>query len=140
MESKKKGSLLIVIAALAALIGLVIYVVSSYTGYLATSTADMRPIVFSVLALVLLVILYVMGGKLPGLYYTVLLWAAAVLVIASFGYFAMFRVSLAADVYFIPVNYPAAEEIALKISIGGIAGYVVSILMLILEGFFGKER
>lgn len=140
MESKKKGSLLIVIAALAALIGLVIYVVSSYTGYLATSTADMRPIVFSVLALVLLVVLYKMGGKLPNLCYTVILWAAAVLVIASFGYFAMFRVSLAADVYFIPVNYPAAEEIALKISIGGIAGYVVSILMLILEGFFGKER
>lgn len=140
MEKSKKGSILVILSALAALIGLVIYVVSSYTGYLATSTADIRPIVFTAIALVLLIALYGMGGRLPNLCYTVILWAAAVLVIASFGCFAMFRVSLAADVYFIPVNYPAAEEIALKISIGGIAGYVVSILMLILEGFFGKER
>ena len=140
MEKSKRGSILIVLAALAALIGLVIYVVSSYTGYLATATVDMRPIFFSVIALALLVVLYAMGGRLPGLFYTAILWAAAVLVIASFGYFAMFRVSLAADVYFIPVNYPEAEEIALKISIGGIAGYAASILMLILEGFFGKEN
>lgn len=140
MEKSKRGSILIILAALAALIGLVIYVVSSYTGYLATATADMRPILFSAIALVLLVVLYVMGGRLPGICYTAILWAAAILVIASFGYFAMFRVSLAADVYFIPVNYPEAEEIALKISIGGIVGYAASILMLILEGFFGKEQ
>lgn len=140
MENSKRGSVLIVLAALAALIGLVIYVVSSYTGYLATSTADMRPILFSVIALVLLAVLYTMGGRLPGAGYTAILWAAAALVIASFSSFAMFRVSLAADVYFIPVNYPEAEEIALKISIGGIVGYAASILMLILEGFFGKEQ
>lgn len=140
MEKSKRGSILIILAAVAALIGLVIYVVSSYTGYLATATADMRPIFFSVLALVLLAVLYTMGGKLPGVGYTAILWVAAILVIASFGYFAMFRVSLAADVYFIPVNYPEAEEIALKISIGGIVGYAVSVLMLILEGFFGKEN
>ena len=140
MEKSKKGSILVLLAALAALIGLVIYVVSSYTGYLATSTADMRPIFFSVIALALLVILYVMGGRLPGVCYTATLWAAAALVIASFACFALFRVSLAADVYFIPVNYPEAEEIALKISIGGIVGYAASILMLILEGFFGKEQ
>ena len=140
MEKSKKGSVLIILAALATLVGLVIYVVSSYTGYLATATADMRPIFFSVIALVLLAVLYGMGGRLPGLCYTAVLWAAAGLVIASFACFALFRVSLAADVYFIPVNYPEAEEIALKISIGGIAGYAASILMLILEGFFGKER
>lgn len=140
MEKSKRGSILIILAALTTLVGLVIYVVSSYTGYLATSKVDMRPIFFSVIALALLGVLYVMGGRLPGIGYAAVLWAAAAMVIASFACFAMFRVSLAADVYFIPVNYPEAEEIALKISIGGIAGYAASILMLILEGFFGKEQ
>ena len=140
MESKKKGSVLIIIAALAALVGLVVYLVSSYTGYLATSAVDMKPIIFSVIALVLLAAIYMMGGKLSGLYADVMLWAAAVLVIASFAYFALARVSLAADIYFIPVNYPAAEETAFNISLAGIIGYAVSILFLILEGFFGKEH
>lgn len=49
------------------------------------------------------------------------------------------RVSLAADVYFIPVNYPASEATALHISIVGAVCYLVGIVTLIVEGFSAKN-
>lgn len=140
MANKKKGSILIIIAALAALAGLVVYLVTSYVGYLAEAAVDMRPIAFSVIALILLAVLFAGSGRLPQLLSDALLAAAAVLIIASFSFFALSRVPLAADVYFIPVNYPAAEETILHTSLAGLAAYCVSILALILEGFFGKEN
>ena len=47
--------------------------------------------------------------------------------------------SLAADVYFIPVNYPQAEETALHLSIVGIVLYLASIIIMIVEALSAKE-
>ena len=59
--------------------------------------------------------------------------------IGSFAVFVLARVSLAADVYFIPVNYPASEATALHISIVGAVCYLVGIVALIVEGFSAKN-
>ncbi len=136
----KKGSIRLIVAALCALVGLAVYLVSSFTGYLAASAVDMKPILFSVIALVLLAASFMAGDKLPGLCSDVMLLAAAALIIASFALFTLARVPLAADIYFIPVNYPAAEETAFYLSLVGIIGYLLSILVLILEGFLKKEN
>ncbi len=136
----KKGSIRLIVAVLCALVGLAVYLVSSFIGYLAASAVDMKPVLFSVIAVLLLAASFMAGDKLPGLYTDVMLLAAAALVIASFAFFVLARVPLAADIYFIPVNYPAAEETAFNLSLVGIIGYLVSILVLILEGFLKKEN
>lgn len=50
------------------------------------------------------------------------------------------RVSLAADVYFIPVNYPASEASALHISIVGAALYIVADIVMIVTAFVKKKN
>ena len=61
------------------------------------------------------------------------------LLCVSFGIFLLARVPLAADVYFIPVNYPAAEETALMISFVGLALYLIAIIALVVEAFAAKR-
>ena len=63
------------------------------------------------------------------------MFAAVALLLYSFYEFVLGRVSLAADVYFIPVNYPASEATALHISIVGIALYVVADVAMIAAAF-----
>lgn len=53
-------------------------------------------------------------------------------------HFAMGRVTLVADVYFIPVNYPQAEASALNLSIVGMALYLVAIAAMIITAFSEK--
>ena len=76
---------------------------------------------------------------MPAVLSDVLLVAADVCLIGSFAVFVLARVSLAADVYFIPVNYPASEATALHISVVGAVCYLVGIVALIVEGFSAKN-
>ena len=89
--------------------------------------------VLTVAALVCLALRQFAGSKLPAVVNDVLLVAANVCLISSFAVFVLARVSLAADVYFIPVNYPASEATALHISIVGAVCYLVGIVTLIVE-------
>ena len=102
-----------IVAAVASVIGLAVYGYTSMVGYLAASATSTLPVVLTVAALVCL--------------------------IGSFAVFVLARVSLAADVYFIPVNYPASEATALHISIVGAVCYLVGIVTLIVEGFSAKN-
>ena len=61
-----------------------------------------------------------------------------VLLLYSFYEFVIGRVSLAADVYFIPVNYPASEATALHISLAGIALYVIADIAVIVAAFMKR--
>ena len=107
-----------IVAAVASVIGLAVY---GYT------------------SLVCLALRQFAGSKLPAVVNDVLLVAANVCLIGSFAVFVLARVSLAADVYFIPVNYPASEATALHISIVGAVCYLVGIVTLIVEGFSAKN-
>lgn len=129
----------ILAAAAAALAGFVFYLVTSFTGYLAQSTVNPIPVICSVAALVLLCACWFAGKSLSPLLRDLLTVAAGVLLIVNFVFFALSRVSLAADVYFIPVNYPKAEETALYLSLVGIALYLVSIITMIVEALSAKE-
>ena len=106
-----------IVAAVASVIGLAVYGYTSMVGYLAASATSTLPVVLTVAALV----------------------SANVCLIGSFAVFVLARVSLAADVYFIPVNYPASEATALHISIVGAVCYLVGIVTLIVEGFSAKN-
>lgn len=133
-----KSGLSVWVALVTAVIGLVVYLVTSFTGYLAGSATNPAPIVCTVIAIVLAVVLAAASDKLGGGVLDLAVLAATALLIASFALFALGRVSLVADVYFIPVNYPAAEETALNISIVGLVSYLVSIVAMIAACFSGK--
>ena len=127
------------VAAVASVIGLAVYGYTSMVGYLAASATSTLPVVLTVAALVCLALRQFAGSKLPAVVNDVLLVAANVCLIGSFAVFVLARVSLAADVYFIPVNYPASEATALHISIVGAVCYLVGIVTLIVEGFSAKN-
>lgn len=127
----------VVVAAVATLIGLAIYLITSMTGYLATAPVDMRPLAASIAALVLMAALAKV--KLPPVARDLCTIAAGALVIVSFSLFALGRVGLAADVYFIPVNYPPAEATALHLSIAGLVFDLIAILLMIAEAFTARD-
>lgn len=135
----KKLNLKQILAAAAGIVGLAVYGVTSTTGYLAASATDPLPIVCSLASLACVAALLFAGGKLPALARDLLRAVAALGFIASFAILALARVPLAADVYFIPVNYPAAEADALHTSIVGVAGYLVGIIALIADAFTAKD-
>lgn len=128
-----------IVAAAAGVIGLAVYGYTSLTGYLAASATSTLPVALTLAALVCLALRQFAGDKMPAILSDVLLVAADVCLIGSFAVFVLARVSLAADVYFIPVNYPASEATALHISIVGAVCYLVGIVALIVEGFSAKN-
>lgn len=134
---KKNGTTLL--AAIAALAGMVIYIVTSVTGYLAASAANPWPIVCTIAAIVLFVAGILTTDKLSVVAHDVMTAGGFVLLLVSFYFFIMARVSLAADVYFIPVNYPASEATALHISVVGVVCYLVAAIILIARAFAKKE-
>lgn len=140
MKSLTKTGWMMCIAIMAALVGMVIYIVTSTTGYLEGTALNPLPIVFTSLAILLACAVVIVTNKLHPILNDLFVFASAVLIIVSFALFLLGRVSLAAEVYFIPVNYPEALEVALNISIVGLVFYLISIVMMIIVAFSGKIR
>lgn len=133
-----KANSITFIALLSALVGMIIYIVTSVTGYLAASALNPWPIMCTVVCMILLWAATFMGERFTPLFLDVMTAAGLVMLLVSFYLFVMSRVSLAADVYFIPVNYPEAEAAALHVSIVGAIFYMVALIALIIEGFRKK--
>ena len=134
-----KSNLILWGAAAAALVGMIIYIVTSVTGYLATSAMNPLPVICTVAAIIIAAVAAVQEEKIPSVPYDILLVGISVLLLISFYYFILGRVSLAADVYFIPVNYPASEETALHISIVGAVFYLIADIIMIVTTFTKKK-
>lgn len=130
-----KVSLREIIALVLAVAGLAVYIVTSTTGYLAGTAMNVLPIVLTVVAVAALVVDIALGSRLPAVVRDLCVVGASALLAASIALFVMARVTLAADVYFIPVNYPAAEADALHISIAGVVCYLLADIALIVEAF-----
>ena len=135
---ERKGSLWT--ALVCSVAGLAIYLASSMTGYLAGKGLSAVVIVCTLLAWVCLapVELARLDGE-QSVVASMRSLAAEVLLLIAFAVFAMSRVRLAADVYFIPVNYPPSEQTALNWSILGVAGYAAAIVAVIVR-FCGEPR
>ncbi len=134
-----KSNLILWGAAAAALVGMIIYIVTSVTGYLATSAMNPLPVICTVAAIIIAAVAAVQEKKIPSVPYDILLVGISVLLLISFYCFILGRVSLAADVYFIPVNYPASEATALHISIVGAVFYLIADIILIVTTFTKKK-
>jgi len=138
----KKAGLLLIFAVITALIGMLFYIVTSVTGYLASAAMNPLPVICSLAAIGILALLIMLPEKLTAIIYDLAAAAATVLLIISFVFYVLSRVTLAADVYFIPVNYPQSEAAALHISIVGSAFCLLSVIVMLIAAFsnkYGKE-
>ncbi len=136
----EKNAYGVLLAALAALAGLIIYIYTSVTGYLASSAINYLPFISTAAAVILMLAVVFMRGKISDLAADIIIFAAGVLILFGLYEFVLARVSLAADVYFIPVNYPASEAEALHISIAGVVLYIVSDILLIVTAFMKRTE
>lgn len=121
--------------AVAALIGFIIFIVTSTSGFMAGRAVNALPIVFSIFAVLGAIALFLFSDKLPSWAVSAILVAVSLLLTVCLCLFIWERVDLAADVYFIPVNYPEAEETALNISIVGCVFYILAIAATAFSGF-----
>jgi len=122
-------------ASLLAFVGVIFYIITGTCGFLAGTAVDPWPIVLSLVAVAIGVVLLVFAPKLPHWLIDVLLAALVIAVSASFCLFIYDRLTLFADVWFIPVNYPAAEKTWLGVSLVGIIAQIMSAIALIVAGF-----
>lgn len=128
------------VSAVLSLVGLIIYIVSATTGFLAGQDVNALPIVFSILAILIDAVIMVKGDSLGSLIKGVLMIAVAALLAVIFAQFILARLTVFADVWFIPVNYPAAEGTALTASMTGIIFYILSFVAVAVAGFIGKKE
>lgn len=127
-----------VAAVVFSLIGMIIYIVSGTTGYMAGQPLDALPIVFTVISILALLAAVLLGDKLGGRITGLIIFVAVVLAAVSLCLFVVSRVELFSDVYFIPVNYPESEGAALNVSIVGLVFYVLSLICMVVAGFGEK--
>lgn len=129
----KKTSIFATVTALAAL---VIYLATSLTGYLAGSAMNIWPIVLTVAAIVLL---FAADKMKASAVKDIVIVLTGMALIGSLSFFAMNRVTLAADVWFIPVNHPEAEDTTLYWSLAGVVLYLISFVTVTVKAFSHKE-
>ncbi len=138
---KKKitaSGIIYLVSIVLALAGFIVYLVNSTNGYLAGTKLNGWIISLSVIAIVLGFLLFIFRNSMEG-YESIVMIVIGVLLAVSVCLFIDERKSLAADVYFIPVNYPAAEADALNVGIVGVAFYIVSIITLVVSSMMGIE-
>lgn len=125
-----------------ALIGFIIYLATSNAGFLAGRVIPSATLTIATtcVALVVGIAYWVVKNfiKLPSLVEDIVLIVVGVLLSISIMGFILGRVDVAADVWFIPVNYPQSEADTLNNAIIGIAFYFVSLVGVIVSCFGGK--
>ncbi|MBO4988846.1 MAG: hypothetical protein J6D37_00800 [Clostridia bacterium] len=125
-------------SAVCALVGLIIYIVSSTTGYMEGREMDALPVLLTIVAIVCLVAAPLLAEKLGRSLAGALLFVGEVLLAVSLCMFINARVDHFADIVFIPVNYPLGEKTTLIVSIVGFVFYILAILASIVAAFGEK--
>ena len=131
-----KNTWLILASALLLLIAFLIAVISGTTGYMAGRSVSGLIIAFPIIAFIILVAIPFVSNRIGRIPTDILLVVAGALIAVATCALIWDRVTLAADVWFIPVNYPASEETALNISIVGAVFFLLSFIGVCVSAFF----
>ncbi|MCD8286307.1 MAG: hypothetical protein LUD50_03655 [Clostridia bacterium] len=124
-------------AGVLSLVALIIYCVNSSTGYYSATSTNALPIVFAVIAVILLIGGPIVADKMDSRIPVVFVLAAAVLMSAAACIYILERVPLFADMWFIPTTPPASELAAFGPSMAGIIFYFLSAIVAVVA-CFGK--
>ena len=138
MAKTKKQSKLAWIAVCMAAIGLILYIISGVI-FPSKSILGWQMIAASAVALLLLAVVAYAGETVPKLLRDVCIVGGGLALIAAISFFVLNRVDPAADIWFIPVNYPAAEKTSLYISCAGIAACCVAFVATVIKAFSAKD-
>ncbi len=133
----QKQSKLAWVAVCATLVGLALYIISSLI-FPSKAILGWQVIAFSCCALLLAVVAYA-SKTVPGILRDVCIVGGGLALIAAISFFVLNRLEPGADVWFIPVNYPAQEATSLYVSCAGIACYFVAFVATVLKAFTAKD-
>ncbi len=128
----KKIDILSLIACVAAAVAVVMWFVSfaTYPAAAVNSTVGTLCGICAVILMALCAFGLVKADKKGAL-----ILIAGILLILFLYQFAMGRVAITADAYFIPVNHPAEEDAAMSQTIIGAGAAMVSFLALLIDAF-----
>lgn len=133
--NKTIGGYALISTFVLSLIGMIIYLISGTTGYLAGLAFNVLPIILTIFSLIICLLLFLFSDKLNKIIEEILLFSLVSLLALSCVLFLYSRIDIAADVWFIPVNYPQAEKHTLVVSIVGVVFYMLSTISTIVAGF-----
>lgn len=122
------------------LVAMIVYIVNSVTGYMASVSMNALPIVFTLISIVLLGVLIVIPDKLNHWIVSAIFMVIVVLLTVSLALFITGRTDVAGDQWFIPGLDTAEKAACLNGAIVGVVFYALSIIAVIAAGFFGKFR
>jgi len=134
----KKQSKLAWVAVCAAVVGLALYIISSLI-FPSKAFLGWQAIAATCCALLLLAVVAYAGETVPKLLRDVCIVGGGLALIAAISFFVLNRLEPGADVWFIPVNYPAQEAASLYVSCAGIACYFVAFLATVLKAFTARD-
>lgn len=137
-KNQKAATWLSVFAAVMAVVGLVIYIVNSTTGYLGSTQMNALPVVFTILAVLLIAAMVATAGKASHWVSYIILLAVIVLLTVSVSVFVSTRTDVAGDQWFIPGMATEAKGACLTGSIVGVVFYVISMISVIVTAFMGS--
>lgn len=138
LEKQTVGSYSLMASILFILIGFIIFLVSSTTGYLAGKPVDVLTILFTLLGIAFALVEIILHDKLEGIHWLIndfVIVAAGIMYGLALTMFMNSRVAVAADVWFIPVNYPVAEATCLNISIVCVVFYGLGLIGACIAAF-----
>ena len=125
-------------AAVFALIALIIYSVNSTTGVMQSVTIDVEPIIYSVLALVLLAGINAANGKVPQWVISAAMVVIVVFLTLSISDFIYNRTDIAGNQWFIPDLDTPEQGACLSQAITGVVFYFLSVVAVIVAAVMGK--
>lgn len=124
------------------LIAFIIYLVNATTGYLAGTDVDGGLIAVTLIALILIVLEFVFHDKIDlfnGIFNDLIVVVVGVLFGVGACMYIMDVLALAADVYFIPVNFPKAEGAAVSLAIAGVSFYAFAMIAAAVAAFYPNK-
>lgn len=114
-------------SAISALIGFIIYMVSDTTGYLAGNHVNAATIILPIAAILLAGVVFAISEKLEKVK-GVMVLVAGLCVAITMGVQVYCHHSVFADAWFIPVNYPEAEDVTVAQTIASVVFYAISMI------------
>lgn len=121
-------------SALLAFIGMIVFAASATTGFLGGQKWSAAPVVCTVIMVLVAAALVFFGDKL-GKFAPACLFVVLALLLTSLMIVFTDRMEIISDVYFIPVNHPASEDVAMTNTIVSLVFYILSTVALIVAGF-----
>lgn len=121
------------------LVSFIIYMVNSFTGYMADYGVGPIVILFSILALLGLVANILFGKKL-GKWRGYVTMAIAVLIAVCMGVYAVEKADVFGNAFFVPVNHSDMEMAAASTALVGVIFYAVTALVQAAATFLDDEK